>query len=102
MVAIALKIRFALPFLAVAAVVEPVRAGDQPKAIPLASTQCGPRPSNVDQAKPRAPGPLEAQALGVEAEAPVILDAAFYVEFSPNASAEFGIVHRRIDSPRYH
>lgn len=121
MVTTAFKIRFALQFLAVAAVVGPVRAGDQSKAIPLVSTQSGPPPCVVDQAKPPAPGPLAPRALAVEAEAPVILDAVLYVEYRPNAGAtnvhrttvrppcqgrphtrEFGVINRRIDLPRYY
>jgi hypothetical protein len=92
-----------------------------PQAFPLASTHSRAGICDIDQAKQRRSGSVEPRALALEPERPVILDGVLYLENMSRSDAagsrrpgaasscsahldtrELGVIHRRIDSPRYY
>jgi hypothetical protein len=108
------RFRLAVPLLVATAIVASTRAQAD-------GMHSGPRTCDTDQAKPRRARPLEADALPVEPARAVVLDGVMYVESVPRSDAaaahraaaspscpahrrtrESGVIHRRIDSPRYY
>jgi hypothetical protein len=111
------RFRLAVPLLVATAIVASTRAQAD-------GMHSGPRTCDIDQAKPRRASPLEPDALPAEPARPVVLDGVLYLEYAPRSAGtggagvhraaegprcfahphtpEFGVIDRRIDSPRYY